>query len=54
MNYIVKNCFLQLAAQVLTIGGGTGGRIGLGPPLLFLGVLTSQRLNFEFCLNTFK
>jgi len=37
MNYIVKNCFLQLAAQVLTIGGGTGGRIGLGPPTFISG-----------------
>jgi len=30
------------------IGGGTGGRMGLGPPLLFLFQIF---FNFEFCLN---
>jgi len=31
-----------------------GGRMGLGPPLLFLGGLSPPLLNVEFCLNKFK
>jgi len=48
--------FLHVFAQwfgVLNIGGGTGGRMGLGLPI-FSGGPGPPLLNFKFCPNKFE